>query len=137
MADPVRAEPVLSQLHVLGVVLVLDDFGTGYSSLARLKRLPVSKIKIDKSFVMGMCTDENDAAIVRSTIELARSLGLAAVAEGVESERAWLMLAEFGCHAAQGYYLSRPVPAAKLDLWLTQRGVSAAVERQPLPASRA
>jgi diguanylate cyclase (GGDEF)-like protein len=132
MADPVSAEPVLDQLHELGVVLVLDDFGTGYSSLARLKRLPVSKMKIDKSFVIGMETDENDAAIVRSTIELARSLGLHAVAEGVESERAWLMLAEFGCHSAQGYYLSRPVPAEKLELWFTQRAQRFELGREPL-----
>jgi len=135
MADPVRAEPVLARLHEMGVVLVLDDFGTGYSSLARLKRLPVSKIKIDKSFVMGMGTDEDDAAIVRSTIELARSLGLGAVAEGVETERAWLMLAELGCHAAQGYYLSRPVPAEKLETWLTQRGQPISGSRPSLSAS--
>jgi diguanylate cyclase (GGDEF)-like protein len=137
MADPVRAEPVLARLHQLGVVLVLDDFGTGYSSLARLKRLPVSKMKIDKAFVIGMGTDDNDAAIVRSTIELARSLGLSAVAEGVESERAWLMLAQFGCHAAQGYYLSRPVPADKLEKWFTERGLVASVPRPPVRASRA
>jgi EAL domain-containing protein (putative c-di-GMP-specific phosphodiesterase class I) len=79
-----------------------------------------------------MGTDENDAAIVRSTIELARSLGLQAVAEGVESERAWLMLSQFGCHSAQGYYLSRPVPAEKLDLWFTQRGPRVSTNREPL-----
>jgi diguanylate cyclase (GGDEF)-like protein len=133
MVDPVGAEPVLARLHELGVVLVLDDFGTGHSSLARLKRLPVSKIKIDKSFVMGMATDENDAAIVRSTIELARTLGLQVVAEGVESERAWLMLGQFGCHAAQGYYLSRPVPAEALETWLTQRGQPVCSPSAPLP----
>jgi EAL domain-containing protein (putative c-di-GMP-specific phosphodiesterase class I) len=105
----------------MGVLLVLDDFGTGYSSLTRLKRLPVSKVKIDKSFVQGMTSDDDDAAIVRSTVDLGRSLGLQVVAEGVESERAWLMLAELGCHVAQGYYLSRPVPAAELDAWLAAR----------------
>jgi diguanylate cyclase (GGDEF)-like protein len=121
MSDPTRAQPVLEALHRMGVLLVLDDFGTGYSSLTRLKRLPVSKVKIDKSFVQGMATDEDDAAIVRSTVDLGRSLGLQVVAEGVESERAWLMLAELGCHVAQGYYLSRPVPARELDAWLADR----------------
>ena len=76
-----------------------------------------------------------NAAIVRSTIELARSLGLGAVAEGVETERAWLMLAELGCHAAQGYYLSRPVPAEKLETWLTQRGQPISGSRPSLSAS--
>ncbi len=136
MADPVRAEPVLARLHQLGVVLVLDDFGTGHSSLARLKRLPVSKIKIDKSFVIGMGTDENDAAIVRSTIELARNLGLEVVAEGVESEQAWLLLAEFGCSAAQGYFLSRPVPVDRLETWLEQRAAPLSSMRASLPLSR-
>ncbi|HEY7135487.1 MAG TPA: EAL domain-containing protein [Acidimicrobiia bacterium] len=121
MADPTRAQPVLEALHRMGVLLVLDDFGTGYSSLTRLKRLPVSKVKIDKSFVQGMTGDDDDAAIVRSTVDLGRSLGLQVVAEGVESERAWLMLAELGCHIAQGYYLSRPVPAGELDAWLAAR----------------
>jgi diguanylate cyclase len=104
----------------MGTKLSIDDFGTGYSSLAYLKRLPVDAVKIDKSFVMNMDTDENDAAIVRSTIDLARNLGLAIVAEGVETEAIWQTLAELGCDTAQGHYLSHPLPAAELVAWLEQ-----------------
>ena len=85
MADPRRAMAILERLRALGVRLSLDDFGTGHSSLSYLKRLPLDEVKIDRSFVMGMTEDDNDAAIVRSTIDLARNLGLEVVAEGVES----------------------------------------------------
>ena len=91
--------------------IAIDDYGTGYSSLAYIRRMPVDELKIDKSFVIGMATDDNDAVIVRSTIELARNLGLRVVAEGVETEGAWHRLATLGCDVAQGYYLGRPVPA--------------------------
>jgi diguanylate cyclase (GGDEF)-like protein len=120
MADPFRALAVLKRLHEMGTKLSIDDFGTGYSSLAYLKRLPVDSVKIDKSFVMNMVTDENDAAIVRSTIDLARNLGLAVVAEGVEDEAIWQTLAALGCDFAQGHYLSMPLPAAELVGWLKQ-----------------
>jgi diguanylate cyclase len=120
MADPFRALAVLKRLHEMGTKLSIDDFGTGYSSLAYLKRLPVDAVKIDKSFVMNMDTDENDAAIVRSTIDLARNLGLAIVAEGVETEAIWQTLASLGCDTAQGHYLSHPLPAAELFAWLQQ-----------------
>jgi diguanylate cyclase len=118
MADPFRALAVLKRLHEMGTKLSIDDFGTGYSSLAYLKRLPVDAVKIDKSFVLNMVTDENDAAIVRSTIDLARNLGLAVVAEGVEDEAIWRTLAALGCDFAQGHYLSMALPAAELVAWL-------------------
>ena len=121
LADPVRAMQILSRLDEMGVRLAIDDFGTGYSSLAYLKRLPVDEIKIDKSFILGMEESENDAVIVRSTIDLGRNLGLRVVAEGVETARAWSRLAQLGCEVAQGYYLSRPVPAEQLTEWLRER----------------
>jgi diguanylate cyclase len=118
LADPIRAMHVLSRLSGMGVRLAIDDFGTGYSSLAYLKRLPVDELKIDKSFVQGMEEDDNDAVIVRSTIDLGRNLGLRVVAEGVETAEAWRQLAALGCDIAQGYYLSRPVSASDLASWL-------------------
>jgi diguanylate cyclase (GGDEF)-like protein len=118
LADPMRARVVLSRLNALGVQLAIDDFGSGYSSLAYLKRLPVGQIKIDRSFVMNMERDENDAVIVRSTIDLARNLGLSVVAEGVETEPVWVDLARLECDFAQGYYLSRPIPAQALAQWV-------------------
>ena len=121
LADPVRAMQILSRLDEMGVRLSIDDFGTGYSSLAYLKRLPVDELKIDKSFILGMDESENDEVIVRSTIDLGRNLGLRVVAEGVESPQAWSRLAQLGCNVAQGYFLSRPVPAQELTQWLTDR----------------
>jgi diguanylate cyclase (GGDEF)-like protein len=118
LADPIRTMHVLSRLSDMGVRLAIDDFGTGYSSLAYLKRLPVDELKIDRSFVQGMDSDENDAVIVRSTIDLGRNLGLRVVAEGVETAEAWRQLVALGCDVAQGYYLSRPVPAVELAAWL-------------------
>jgi EAL domain-containing protein (putative c-di-GMP-specific phosphodiesterase class I) len=97
----------------------LDDFGTGYSSLVHLKRLPVSEVKIDRSFVMRMDVDDDDAAIVRSIIDLAGALGLRVVAEGVETQEAWDRLAVYGCDAAQGWHLAKAMPAAEATRWLT------------------
>jgi len=116
MANPARAMEILARLHALGVHLAIDDFGVGYSSLDYLKRLPVDVIKIDRSFVMHMATDPADAMIVRSTIDLARNLGLRVVAEGVEDAASLETLRGLGCHAAQGYHLGRPAPAAALRL---------------------
>jgi diguanylate cyclase (GGDEF)-like protein len=121
MADPVRAGDVLARLRALGVRLSLDDFGTGHSSLSYLKRLPLDEVKIDRSFVSGMIEDENDAVIVRSTIDLARNLGLTVVAEGVESAEIMGELAGLSCDTAQGFHISRPVPADQLDDWLAER----------------
>ena len=120
MSDPERALEVGRELDALGVQISIDDFGTGYSSLGYLSRLPAKEIKIDKSFVMKMDTNKDDAIIVRSTIELAHNLGLRVVAEGVESKEAWSELKRFGCDLGQGYLFSRPQPAAKLTEWLRQ-----------------
>jgi EAL domain-containing protein (putative c-di-GMP-specific phosphodiesterase class I) len=118
MADAARAMEVLTGLRAMGVSISIDDFGTGYSSLAYLKRLPVHELKIDKSFVAHMASDDSDAAIVRSTIGLAHDLGLSVVAEGVEDQQTWDLLAALGCDVAQGYYISRPLPALVLGEWL-------------------
>jgi diguanylate cyclase (GGDEF)-like protein len=114
MIDPGRAKATLDRLSSIGLSLSVDDFGTGYSSLANLKRLPVDGIKIDKSFVMDMAHDPSDAAIVRSTIDLAHNLGLRVVAEGVENQESWRRLREQGCDLAQGFHVSRPLPGGEL-----------------------
>jgi diguanylate cyclase (GGDEF)-like protein len=121
MADPARAASTLLSLADLGVGVSLDDFGTGYSSLVHLKRLPVSEVKIDRSFVQRMDVHEDDAAIVRSIIELATALGLRVVAEGVETRESWDRLAVYGCDAAQGWYLAKAKPAEELGEWLRER----------------
>jgi diguanylate cyclase (GGDEF)-like protein len=118
MADPNRAIAILRRLSDQGVSLAIDDFGTGYSSLAYLKRLPVNEVKVDKSFVMNMASDPDDAVIVRSTVDLARNLGLRVVAEGVEDAQSWDHLRVLGCDAVQGYHLARPMPASNVLSWL-------------------
>jgi diguanylate cyclase (GGDEF)-like protein len=117
MDDPERALSTLEHLHAMGFKLSIDDFGTGYSSLAYLKRLPVDELKIDKSFVMAMERDLDDARIVRSTIELAHNLGLSVVAEGLETIKAWAMLARLGCDEGQGYYICKPMPQEQFIVW--------------------
>ncbi|WP_130178905.1 bifunctional diguanylate cyclase/phosphodiesterase [Cryobacterium sp. SO1] len=121
MADRDRAHAILTRLRALGIRIAVDDFGTGYSSLAYLRDLPIDELKLDKSFVMPMADDPRATALVASTIDLAHSLGLRMVAEGVESGVAYAELAGYGCDVAQGFYLSRPVPAAELDAWLAKR----------------
>jgi diguanylate cyclase (GGDEF)-like protein/PAS domain S-box-containing protein len=121
MANPTRAKAVLEELSRLGLRLSIDDFGTGYSSLAYLRRLPVDEIKIDRLFVSGMEDQPGDVVIVRSIVDLGRNLGLDVVAEGVETEELWNRLRELGCRTAQGYHLSRPVPAPQLEEWLASR----------------
>ena len=121
MRDPTRSLAVLSELRDLGVRLAVDDFGTGYSSLSYLKHLPVTELKIDRSFVMQMRTDESDERIVQSTIDLSRNLGLRVVAEGVEDGETLSRLGEIGCHDAQGFYLGRPLPADAFADWHAER----------------
>ncbi|MDP8978187.1 MAG: EAL domain-containing protein [Actinomycetota bacterium] len=121
MADPERAMTAMSRLAADGIAFSIDDFGTGYSSLAYLKRLPARSIKIDRSFVRGMATDERDASIVRSAIELAHSLGIGAGAEGVETPQVCRLLEDLRCDYAQGFYLARPMPVGALAGWLRRR----------------
>jgi diguanylate cyclase (GGDEF)-like protein len=113
--DPARALPIVNRLAALGVRMSIDDFGTGYSSLEYLKVLPVAEMKIDRTFVAGMADDVRDAAIVRHTVELGRSLGLRVVAEGVESAEAHERLMAMGCDQGQGFLYSRAVPAEDFD----------------------
>jgi predicted signal transduction protein with EAL and GGDEF domain len=121
-SDPVRIGSVLADLRERGVGLSLDDFGTGYSSLTHLRTLPVKEVKIDRSFVARMTSDAADAAIVVSTIQLARALDMEVVAEGVEDEETWHSLAAAGCQLIQGYALARPAPAADLAALLEDDG---------------
>ncbi|MCU1427695.1 MAG: hypothetical protein JWL83_1695 [Actinomycetia bacterium] len=118
MSDPERCSGVLRELSALGVKIAIDDFGTGFSSLVSLRSLPVDIIKVDKSFVLHMATNDDDDAIVRSTIDLGRSLGLRVIAEGVENEVTVQRLRSYACHDMQGYFLSRPLPADAFDAWL-------------------
>ncbi|MEO7572691.1 MAG: GGDEF domain-containing protein [Acidimicrobiales bacterium] len=123
MGESHRSMAVLEGLQHLGVRLSVDDFGTGYSSLTHLRSLPVTELKIDKSFVMTMTVNDQDAVIVRTLVELGRSLGLKTVAEGVESPDAQAMLREYGCDEGQGYLFSRPVPAEQFTAWLARQPV--------------
>src|SRR5256714_1750156 len=120
MTEPPPVLETMNQLPAMGFGFSIDDFGTGYSSLAYLQRLPVEEIKIDRSFVDKLSTSSGDAAIVRATIELACSLGLNVVAEGVEDEATWQSLSRFGCTVAQGYFISRPMPAGDVSGWLSE-----------------
>ncbi len=120
MADPVGALETLTRLKRLDVALTIDDYGTGYSSLSYLQRLPVDAIKIDQSFVRDMTTNDDSATIVRSTIELAHNLDLSVTAEGVEDQGTFERLAALGCDMAQGYCISRPIPAEQFRAWEAQ-----------------
>jgi diguanylate cyclase (GGDEF)-like protein len=117
MADPASTLGLLNRLRELGVRLSIDDFGTGYSSLAYLRRLPVQEIKVDRAFVQRMDEETDDAAIVRSIVELARTLDLTVVAEGVENRRTLQLLEEMGCAMVQGYHLARPMPVSEFAAW--------------------
>jgi EAL domain-containing protein (putative c-di-GMP-specific phosphodiesterase class I) len=118
MAKPDRTQHILKRLSAVGFQLAIDDFGTGYSSLAYLGRLPVDEIKIDRSFVLKMSTSDGDRTIVRASIDLAHKFGKRVVAEGVEDTTTLHLLEEMGCDQAQGYLISRPLPAELLARWL-------------------
>lgn len=121
VSDSVGAMQVLVGLRELGVSISIDDFGTGYSSLAYLARLPADEVKIDKSFVIGLPNDEVSQAIVRAVVELCARVGMRTVAEGVEDANTLLLLHELGVETAQGYHISRPIPAESFAMWLWER----------------
>jgi EAL domain-containing protein (putative c-di-GMP-specific phosphodiesterase class I) len=118
IADPVQALRVLNELGALGVEISIDDYGTGFSSLSYLLRLPVSELKLDRTFLTGVLQDERAVSVIRSTVDLAHALGLRVVAEGVEDLDSLTLITGLGCDIAQGYLLGRPVPAE--DLFDTQ-----------------
>jgi diguanylate cyclase (GGDEF)-like protein len=125
MADIHHANAILQQLHVQGIHIAVDDFGTGYSSLSYLKTLPLSEVKIDKSFVLELLTNTNDRAIVRAILAMSHELGVAVVAEGIENNESLEMLKHLGCDLAQGYFIGRPQPAAQFELWYDQHFATA------------
>ncbi|QIQ02527.1 putative bifunctional diguanylate cyclase/phosphodiesterase [Streptomyces liangshanensis] len=122
LEDPQRAADTLAGLTGHGVKMSLDDFGTGYSSLVHLRRLPVSELKIDRSFVARLAVDNEDAEIVRCTVDLAHSLGLVVVAEGVEDDETWERLRDLGCDAVQGWLVAAAMPPHETTAWLRARG---------------
>lgn len=129
--DPTHALANLERLRATGCSLSIDDYGTGYSSLSYVRQMPVQELKIDRSFVMGITERPGDEIIVRSTIELAHDMGLQVTAEGVETEDVLARLGELGCDLAQGYLISRPVPASALTGWLEAKGRREALGRAP------
>jgi diguanylate cyclase (GGDEF)-like protein len=134
MVDPVLAKRTMNDLAELGVSVAIDDFGTGYSSLAYLTDLPIGELKIDKSFVRAMGSDARNAIVVRSTIELAHNLGLRTVAEGIEDAFTFERLRALGCELAQGFHMSKPLPAGKLEAWWDLHSAPPAETPAPAPA---
>ncbi|HEX2806975.1 MAG TPA: EAL domain-containing protein [Kineosporiaceae bacterium] len=148
MNDPTRAVAILAELRALGVGLAVDDYGTGYSSLTYLRQLGADELKIDRSFISALAANpdtrdngESDNVIVRSTIELGRSLGMTVVAEGVEDQATWNLLADLRCDLIQGYVLTRPISADHFDDWLidwqarSSRTAAVPTPRHPDPSS--
>jgi diguanylate cyclase (GGDEF)-like protein/PAS domain S-box-containing protein len=122
MTDPERTQRILTELHAWGMPLAIDDFGTGYSSLARLKHMPVDVLKIDRSFVRDVDRDRSLAGMVRAMIQLAQSLGMVPLAEGIETPGEYVFLRSNGCRLAQGFLFSRPVPAAEIPALMRREG---------------
>ena len=122
MADPEQTAKIIRELRLEGIQLSIDDFGTGYSSLAYLRDLPVDEMKLDRSFITAMSGDERARSLVKSIIDLAHSLGLRVVAEGVDNTRAWNDLGTMGCDLAQGFHIARPLPAPKVPAWIKEHG---------------
>jgi len=120
----------LQQIKAFGVKLSIDDFGTGYSSLSYLKRFNVDKLKIDQSFIRDIVSDPEDKAIVNAVIQMARSLGLTTIAEGVERKNALELLTELGCDTVQGYYFARPMDRTKLSAFLVAAATATAKEQE-------
>jgi len=118
MSNLKSTEEILNDLNRSGIVFSIDDFGTGHSSLFKLKQLPVSELKIDKTFVLDITSSENDAAICRASIQMAHTLGLVVVAEGIENEESWNLLQEMNCDYGQGVWMARPMPFDELVGWL-------------------
>lgn len=136
MDDPARTLTMLQSLAALGVKLSIDDFGTGYSSLSHLAHMPVNEVKIDQSFIRGMQSDEQFAAIVRSAIDLGHRLGLSVVAEGIETAAAAARLAAMQCDIGQGYWLARPLPVKEFESWLQSRPRAPVDEARMIPQCR-
>ena len=134
MADAARSQQVMAGLRRLGVRLSINDYGTGYSSLSYLRALPVDELKLDRSFVSHLTSDERAAAIVRSTLQLSLDLGMSMVVEGVEDAATLTALRAWGCDIAQGYHIARPMPPEKFLCWLAAQPSSAAREGLALPS---
>ncbi len=122
MQELIKSLDILTRLRMKQVKLSIDDFGTGYSSLQQLHRIPFSEIKIDRSFVMRATADKEALAIVKMTILLGHELGMTVVAEGIEDQDTWDLLADLGCNAAQGYFIARPMPGRELYEWVKRTG---------------
>ena len=128
IGDVERSLVVLTHLRTMGIRLSIDDFGTGYSSLSHLARMPANEVKIDKSFVQGLESNTEYAAVVRSAIDMGHSLGMKVVAEGIETQAAAQQLRAFGCDIAQGYLYAKPMSCEDLQVWLQGK------ERAPIIA---
>lgn len=134
MTNPNKSIKVLNKLSHMGIDIAVDDYGTGYSSLAYLKSLPISRLKIDKSFIIDMIEDENDAMIVRSTVDLAHNLGMKVIAEGIEDKEVMDLLMILGCDQGQGYYINYPVSEDTFEVWLRQYANNANPSLMDMPA---